>query len=273
VYYENDNEVVKPCPKCAEGSLIGPGSKFEVDAPTNKDEVDLLANDMIKFIEVSNDKLDYGVQEKERLKNELFINMVGFDGDVIQKEAINKEQVSSQFESRETVLRRWAMQIADTEQFVIETILKLRYGQYFIKCIVDYGTIYYIKKVEDLMLDYEHAKTTGMPLYVLKQIREQINRTRYKNNPDLYERNYILEMLEPYPDYTVKELKDLGIDVADPDNFYLKLNFNTFIARFETENTNILQFGAKVDFDKKINIIKNQLLTYVSRPKTESTVA
>lgn len=269
--YEKDGmPYAEPCPKCSSPSLIGPGSRFEVDAPASKDEVDLLASDVIKFIEVSNDKLEYCVKELDRLKNELFINMVGFDGDILQKEAINEDQVSSQFESRETVLRRWAIQIAEAEKFVIDTIMKLRYGAYFTNSIIDYGSIFYIKKVEDLMNDYEHAKKTGMPLYTLKQLRDQINRTRYKNNPELYQRNFILENLEPYPDYTINELKNLGINESDPDNFVLKLNFNNFISRFENENTNIIEFGKAIDFNQKINIIKSKLLSYVIRPNTQS---
>lgn len=270
--YSGENTKPEPCPKCSSPSLIGPGSRYEINAPQSKEEHDLLDSGMIKFIEISNDKLDFCIKELDRLKTELFINMVGFDGDVMQKEAINEDQVQSQFESRETVLMRWAIKLAQTEKFVIDTIMKLRYGTYFIKSVIDYGSIFYIKKVEDLMTDYEHAKKTGMPLYLLKQIRDQINQTRYKNNPDLYQRNFILEMLEPYPDYTINELKNLGIDVSDPENFVLKLNFNNFIARFETENANVIEFGKLISFDEKINIIKSKLLSYVSRSKTQSGV-
>ena len=43
----------------------------------------------------------------------------------------------------------------------------------------------------------------------------------------------------------------------------IKVNFASFIDRFERENINIIEFGAQLDFDAKIRIIYNKLLEYV----------
>jgi hypothetical protein len=43
----------------------------------------------------------------------------------------------------------------------------------------------------------------------------------------------------------------------------LKLNFNAYIDRFERENINVIEFGANILFDTKINNILKILKQYV----------
>ena len=42
----------------------------------------------------------------------------------------------------------------------------------------------------------------------------------------------------------------------------VKLNFANFVRRFERENTNILEFGTLIPYDKKISIIADKLREY-----------
>ena len=43
---------------------------------------------------------------------------------------------------------------------------------------------------------------------------------------------------------------------------FIKRNFADFIRRFERENMNIISFGENIDYDKKINTIKERLTDY-----------
>ena len=51
--------------------------------------------------------------------------------------------------------------------------------------------------------------------------------------------------------------------LIDDDSAKIKLNFSNLIARFERENTNIVDFGAGTEFYEKINTITETLKTYV----------
>jgi len=53
------------------------------------------------------------------------------------------------------------------------------------------------------------------------------------------------------------------------DEFVIKSRFSNFIARFERENTNIIDFGRDLDFDKKIDNITQILNSYIIKPKTD----
>jgi hypothetical protein len=74
----------------------------------------------------------------------------------------------------------------------------------------------------------------------------------------------ILLNLEPYRHLTTKEAQSLG--VFDDKELILKANFSSLIQRFERENTLITDFGSGINFNEKINRIKNTLLSYIQLP-------
>lgn len=257
----------KVCPSCEKQSLLGPGTKWEVDAPRDENDVDLLKDSPIKFVEVSSDKLTFVVTELERLENEIYLDIVGWDGDAVSKEAINMDQVQAGFVSKEAVLDDIREKLQATHKFTIDTIYKLRYDTYFIDSIVDWGNNYFLKSEEQLTTEYSAGKLAGLPGYMISDMRDRINRTANKNNPERLLRNQILEQLEPYLDYKSSELIGLQVTNRDPESFIIKLNFNNFIQRFERENMNIVQFGSLLPFKDKISIIQNKLKSYANEQK------
>lgn len=257
----------RECPVCSSQSILGPGTKWEVDPPRDKDDVDLMLNP-VKFIEVTGDKLEFCVSELERLENETYLDVVGWDGDAITKEAVNEEQVRAGVVSKEAVLDDIKGYGQKAQKFSMDTVFILRYGnKYFAGSTVDWGTNYFLKSKEQLLKEYSDAKNSGLPSFMLAEIRDKISRNENKNNPERLERNHILENLEPYLDYKISELVTLQIPTIDPDGYILKLNFNNFVQRFEREQMNIVQFGSLLQFDTKISIILDTLKSYGKEQK------
>jgi hypothetical protein len=148
-------------------------------------------------------------------------------------------------------------------KFVDDTACKLRYGENYLGCSISLGSEYYIYTVEDLYSQYQQAKSNGSSEAELDAINEKIIYTEHRNNPMQLQRMVILKHLEPYRNYTFDEILQLKEnELTDPDLLKVKINFNDFINRFERENMNIIEFASKIDFDKKINIIKQKLLDY-----------
>ena len=54
-------------------------------------------------------------------------------------------------------------------------------------------------------------------------------------------------------------------DLIDPVLLELKLNFSNYIDTFERNNINIIEFGANLDFGRKIEIITEKLKEYAKR--------
>lgn len=257
----------KECPVCAKRGLIGPGSDWSIDAPRNKEESDLMANP-VKIIEISNDKLEYGVEELERLEREIMVKSVGRMLSEATKEAINEQQVRSQYEAQRAIMNRIREQVEATRQFALNTCARLRYGSYFFSGSVFMGKEYFLLTPEEIAVQYKGAKDAGLPTYEIARIRETYSRTNLKSNEVEYQRAFVLSQLEPYVDRSLDELNRLGIKDMDPTGFMLKLNFPNFVARFERENINVVEFGSLLTFDKKIAIIQTKLLDYAKESIT-----
>jgi hypothetical protein len=73
----------------------------------------------------------------------------------------------------------------------------------------------------------------------------------------------ILGDLEPYRHLTREEVEALyEKNLVSIEELLVKLNFSDFIRRFERENMNIISFGETIDYDRKIQTIKERLAEY-----------
>ena len=135
--------------------------------------------------------------------------------------------------------------------------------------VVFYGDEFFLKSVRDLLEEYKDAKLNGEPDEEIDQIYRQILETKYKGNDDRIKRAWTLYNLNPEPHKTVNESKQLLTDGAmTSDEFVIKARFSNYIARFERENTNIIDFGRDLDFDKKIDNITEILKSYIIKTET-----
>lgn len=115
------------------------------------------------------------------------------------------------------------------------------------------------------MTEYKMAKENGEPDEEIDQIYRQILVTKYKGNDDRIERAWILYNLNPEPHKTVDQSRTLVNDGAmSQTDFVIKSRFNNFVARFEREQTNVLDFGRELQFDDKINRINEILISYTT---------
>ena len=263
----NDGTIER-CPVCGEKRVAGPGSFVEVPIPNQAEGVTDMRNP-IQITTVDRDSLDYNVSECERLKNEIVISVVGTGGTVSEKEAINETQVTANFESKTSVLNALKTNFEQAQKFVEDTVCKLRYGDAFISSSISWGTEFYVFTVTELYAKYKQAKDNGASNAELDAISQQILEVEYRNNPLVLQRMLILKQLEPYPHKTLQEVLSLyEKSLLDADKVKLKINFSSYIDRFERENINIIEFASRKPMREKINIITKKLLDYVHEERT-----
>lgn len=248
------------CPKCGDKRIVGAGTFVEVPVPSEK--VPDMRNP-VQILTVDRNSLDYNVAEEERLRTEIITAVVGTNEEITTRDALNEQQIRANFESQSTVLNRVKKGFEEAQQFVDETVCRLRYGGEFISAKINLGTEFYLLDPTQLRERYRTAKESGASEAELDALQQQIVETEYRNDPTQRQRMLLLAELEPYRHLTRAEATDLySKGMITEDDLRIKLDFANFVRRFERENTNILEFGSAIPFARKIEIITDKLKEY-----------
>lgn len=250
------------CPKCGNKRIIGAGSFVEIPVP-NPDENQPDLRNPVQILKVDRDSLDYNVDEQKRLREEIITAVVGQDEIVTNRDAFNEQQVRANFESVTTVLNRVKKGFEAAQTWVDETICRLRYGRYFLSARIDYGTEFFLYSPDELRERYKAAKEAGVSESELDMLNNQILETEYRNDPVQLRRMRLLAELEPFRHLSRQEVAELHEKnlVSDTD-LRIKLNFPNFVRRFERENTNVLDFGTEIPYQRKIETILAEFRKY-----------
>ena len=257
---------VERCPVCSEKRIAGVGSFIEVPIPSDN-RPDL--RNPVQITTIDKSSLDYNTTEEKRLAYEIYTKVTGSGGEVQQKESINEMQVSANFEDKKNVLLSLKTNFEKAQTFIDDTICRLRYGESYLSCSINWGTEFYLYSAEDLQKIYTEAKRAGASEARLDMIADQIIATENRNNPIQLQRMYLLKQLEPYRHLTLSEMQSLlNKSLIDPVMMIIKINFATFVDRFERENINIIEFGSSLPLDRKIEIINQKFIEYAKEQQS-----
>ena len=248
------------CPDCDSRSLVGPGSVKEVPAPIDNQSADLMPAAQITEGDVNGLKW-FEESLKSRIDN-INKKVTGTGGEASNDQAKNQKQIDSGFESKQTILSNIARNLEKIQKFTLDTIAKLRYGEQYERSIISYGNKFFLQTEQETLENYNKAKIDGLPNYILNDMRLAMLQKRYRNDPDMLNRIMLLDILEPLPDYDIKNIA--AIATIDPKVLFLKINFNDLVKRFELENGNIVEYREGIDLDIRVAKIKQVLDGYVS---------
>ena len=268
-YQYDNNGIVIPCPVCSKKHIAGAGSFVEVPVPIDG-QPDL--SNPVGMLSVDRNSLDYNGEEEKRLRTDIITAIVGTNEEITTRDALNEQQIKANFESQSTVLKRVKKGFEEAQLFVDETVCRLRYGNAFISASVNYGTEFYLFTSDELRERYRKAKEAGMSEADLDALLQQIIETEYRHNPQQMQRMIILGDLEPYRHLTRAEVQGLyDKSLVSLEELLIKLNFADFVRRFERENMNIITFGENIDYQRKIDIIRERFMDYAREiaPKSQ----
>lgn len=255
--------ILERCPKCGDKRIAGVGSFVEIPVPDGDKQPDL--RNPVQMLTVDRNSLDYNVAEEERLRNNIITSIVGTNEEITTRDALNEQQIKANFESQSTILNRVKKGFEAAQQFVDETVCRLRYGNLFVSAKINLGTEFYIYDEMELRERYKLAKEAGASEAELDAMQNQIIETEYRNDSTQLQRMLVLAELEPYRHLTRAEVLNLyGQQIISEPELRVKLNFANFVRRFERENTNILEFGTQIPFSEKIKVITNKFYEYAS---------
>jgi len=256
----------------AGNKMIGAGSYIEVPPPVDNSDPDLMRSAPVMLISPEVDTLEWHVNEEKRLKDTIFKSVVGTDTEVRNDSAKNEMQMEASFESQKSVLFHIKRNFEIIHKFADYTKAKLRYGDQFIDCKIDYGTEFFLKTVEDLHEDRQKAKESGAGEIVLSNITDKILNTEYKEDIISRKRAEVIRDLDPMPEKNdieeiIKIYENGGIDKI---NFIIKTNLLKFVRRFERENISLAEFAKNLDYNEKINLITEKFKNYANESEQGS---
>lgn len=249
---------IEQCPACANRRLLGAGSMVRKPFP-DVDENDIGVP--VGVVPAESISLEYNQAEVERLKSEIFTGVTGAESESVNNKAVNEKQVGAIVEGKTQALKNLKSNLEQVQKWTEETICRLRYGTKVFKGVtVNLGTEFHLYTADDLLAQYQTQRKEGADAATLDRLWEDYLSARYRNDPIVMERQRILMHLDPFRHKTPKEVKDLGF--VSPELLFLKFNLSSLVMRFEREQTNIIDFGSSIQFDSKIEKIKQTLISY-----------
>jgi hypothetical protein len=272
-YMKENGEVSSyACPACAKkNNFAGAGTIVEVPYPKTKD--DPVLPDAVKIIAPHIPSLDYIQKKIDFLEWEIYANCVGSADETVTKEAVNQKQVQVTVEGKRNVLLRIKRDFEATQKFLVDTMGKLMYGDYYLNCVVNYGEQFLLYTAKDIADQYKIFKEVGVSGYITAQKKKQLIQTEYRNNPYELKRAQLLDLLEPFSELSLSECVTYQLDLKYPEKFLLKLDFAKFISRFELTNGDIVQWGMRLSTEKKIDTLTQKLIEYVKQSiSTEKSI-
>lgn len=263
----NGNPV--PCPLCkGKKNLAGAGSFITVPVPV-EGQPDL--RKPVDITTIDRQSLDYNVSELKRLETQIINSCVGVDNTILNETSLADKQVDATFESKDNVLNRVKAGFEEAQAWVDTTVCLLRYGTAFISAHVSYGNEFYTLTAETLQARYTKAKEGGASEADLDTLYTQMLETMYRHNPMVLQRMIVLKDIEPFRHRSLTEVGEmLEKGLIKPEEYMLKADFMGFVAKFERENDNILEFGTAIPYSEKITNIQQTLLDYAKRAVSPS---
>lgn len=263
-----DGQIMK-CPRCSKHKTAGAGTFVEYPMPNNSTDPEENIPDLrnpVQILTVDRHALQEVREKRLQRKNELIAYAVGIEGDAISTFSVSDKQIDAGFESQTTILIRVKNQFESVQKWADRIMIALRYGKDALEsCSISYGTEFYATTTKDLRKLYKDAKESGASQADLAAIMHQIIETQYRNNPTQLQRMLILSDVEPL----------VGMSVAEATDYYekgmcerwqlsVKLDFASFIKRFERENGGIIEYMGNDDYNEKIDTIINTLKQYTN---------
>lgn len=276
IYYEEERggniiDLEKECPSCLPPSLAL-GSVIEV-MPNQEGEY---PKDNFRIVSASSENLKYLNDKLTSIEDLIKKSVVGVDK-VESREAMNKEQVGSLYESRTNVLLSIKTNFDRVHKFIVKTAYLLSFkNDTGLSVFVDYGTEWYLITEDELQERFNKAKESGLPITEIDNIYNQLVTTKYKNNPNKAKRIKLINSFDPLRYNTLEEkIQKLNLSLVTKEDLILSENLISLVEAFERkEGIKIEEFGVSIktptDKAKNHENILQNLKSFINEPSGTS---
>ena len=218
-YRDNEGNPVK-CPICGNRKFVGFGTVLKVKMPEDNDvnlmpPIDITPGDI--------PSLEYCSKELERLENNIFKTLTGYEIEIPQ--AMNEKQIQSMFENSKTIINDIARKVERLINFYYKTVADLTYKVNQIKQVsYSLGTEFYLFSESELLQMYLELRDKQADILILDSIYLEYLKTKYRNDSAEYERQKTLFQIDTFRHLTIDQIKVLVTDqIATKEELIYKL--------------------------------------------------
>lgn len=251
------------------------GGSIEVPGHGMGQNVQDLVN-AFKYVEKDVNLAKYGNDNANALEQHI-LNIIlgkGF-GAVMDNQAINQDQVKSNFDTQEAQLASIASAVEESTSKMINLYAKVFDSSDFKESIYNLGRGYFLKTNEQLYEELTKLQNSNASLADLQEQTDKIRKSQNRNNPTKMQRAKLLNALQPFLDYTTQtiiQLKDL-LSENQANDLFLRLNFTPIIQEFENEYGRIENYNSGLPFNQRLTEIKEIIYNiYIPRFKDRNGV-
>lgn len=257
------NKKPQKCPVCSKKRFNGPGSFIRVPVPSvANDNKDLRGG--VEYSQIPVDSLNYNNSDVSTRWNSILSAITGYQGLPINDQAVNEKQVGAIFESIETALQYPQQNAERVIKWLDATLCRSRYNT-FKGLSISLGTEHYVLNSSQLIEVYESVRTSAFSANTMDKIQDLYYESMYRNNPELMQRQAIVNHLDPFRHRTISEVTTMYQQgLIRFEDFMLKMNLSSYLMRFEAEKFPISQFSRNVPVSKKVSILKEEFSKYIA---------
>jgi len=208
--------------------------------------------EIVKYVEKDIKTLEFQRENLKQLEQEIEFHATG-----LKNIAVNSLKTATEVQENQiplnTRINKIINYIESVEVWALTVLGKL-FTNKFGSVIVKYQRFYTGRTEEDILTEIKRGKEIGLNMSFLRSLYLDWIRAYYRNEPQKLEEQLKLADVEPYPFFTLKELKEHEV-LLNPSQLKIKLELQNFVNR--------------LDLTKEPKEIKAELLTKIK--ENEST--
>jgi len=256
-----DMETQVTCTKCqGSGSIVPISRGGVIGLPQYLSQGDTAyPGTPASYITPDTDSLRLGLEDLLEQRQNIIYSATG-DKNLVSESLNTATENLINSRSLEDRIRDITLMIEDFEKFIITAVKEMHVdfmNSSKFSVSIRYGKRISTKSEDELLSEMRLSKDAGMPSSYIAALHKDLLYAKYKNNNDELQKQLLLADLEPLAGYTVDDL-DKVKDYINPDDMWLKINFDSIIAEIDTE-TPLQYFMPEADYRAKLVALNKKI--------------
>lgn len=225
------------CPSCKGKNKGVMGEIIEVPIQ-QQGNVDLLTNyQKLNYrIEADSTILQFHKDDEKDLKQALLIDVIGEGyGQSYKGQALNEDQVASNFDDQETNLNYFKDRIEKAWGFCLDRAGEIYAPESFVRSEVKLGNKYFLKPIDQLYQELEALYKGTNNSALIEQKQQEILLTENKNDINTIKRYELVRILKPFNSFPLTYIENnrQALSQSQPKAVHMFDNFDQVMAIFE----------------------------------------